>query len=160
MPRNLRRGRAIIDMHRLDHHRARRGQQNRQQRRLERQQALPIAGRTLWEQRNRLVPRQRRAQRFDLSAKRASPVPRHKQRIILGRQPPDDRPARNPVMRDECGGGCTAQHQYIDPADMIGDNETVAVKGMPFYPRPRTDGPCRHSQKAGRPGRSSTNGPP
>jgi hypothetical protein len=57
-------------------------------------------------------------------------------------------------MRDESGSGRPAHRQYIEPTYMIGDDETVAVKGMAIDPHARTHGARCKAEEATRPGGS------
>ena len=94
----------------------------------------------------------RGAQRIELARQAAALLTRDEQGVVLGSEPADNRPAGNAVMGDESGAGRVGQGENVDPADMIGDQEHVAVDRATLNSDAGADRTGCHPQEAARPG--------
>ena len=74
-------------------------------------------------------------------------------RILVG-EPVNQRMSEL-VLRHEGAAGGAADHQDVEPADVVGDEQRVAADWCSFQSGARADDPCRGCEKAARPARGA-----
>ena len=152
--------RPVIEQHRLNRNAIRHRADRRQQRTLDRQQAGAVAGGAFGEQNQSPAIGQRPAQLLDLPGDPQPVVPGNEDRVVHFAQCAQQAAGGEPVMRHEGRTRGAGDGRYVEPADVIGEQEFAALHAGAVHHHVQAGDPSETAEKAARPGVRAPGQPP